>query len=329
MTEREQATLQDDNDQPDQADSQPVTDPDFTDSEIPTAKPAAPEEEAPVESALETIEPESLQWAESTGAYVLGVLPPEDADAAGQEFRQSAALQAELATLLPVADILLNLYQTQPPAIPAAEPVAAPVAPSPSRPSTERRAVEPERAAVRTRPTMSRRPARSTLGGLNPSTVLIGVLAAVAAIGVLWALALSDRMATKDDEIDALQRQITEFRQAANASAFSLTRTEDAPEEARGTVFYSLADSRVLIDVSGLPDLDEDRVYQTWFQRTGDADWEPGPSFLVNEQGESVQRLPGDTTTFVRIAVSEEPAPGSGEPTGPFLLEGQLAGANG
>jgi hypothetical protein len=155
------------------------------------------------------------------------------------------------------------------------------------------------------------------------------VLAAIAAIGVLWALALSDRLATKDDEIAALQRQVTEFRDAANASAFSLTRTEDAPDDARGTVFFSLADSRVLIDVSGLPELDEDRVYQVWFQRTGDADWEPGPSFLVNEQGETVQRLPGETTSFIRIAVTEEPAPGSGEPTGPFLLEGQLAGANG
>jgi hypothetical protein len=168
-----------------------------------------------------------------------------------------------------------------------------------------------------------------TIGGRNGSLILIAVLAAAAVIGLLWALSLNDRISTQNDEIDALKRQVAQFRQAANASTFVLAPSSDAPDGARGTVFYSLADSTVIIDVSGLAELDQDHVYQVWFQSAGSADWQPGPTFLVNAQGEAVQRLPGQTPTFTRIAISDEPAPGSSSPSTPLLLEGALAGGNG
>lgn len=326
MTDREQATL-------------PENDAEADERNDETAEQSTVVEELPAENGVAATstsaeadvsapepepeaEPETLAWAEATGAFVLGVLPPDDAAAAAQEYARSAVLRAEVATLLPVADILLNLYQTQP--APAASTAAAPVATPVERASTEptRRVETPRRQPIA-------RPAMPSLGGLRPSSILIGVFALIAAIGVLWALSLSDRIATKDDEITALRRQVDQFRQAANASAFTLTPTASAPEGARGTVFYSLADSRVIIDISGLPELDQDRVYQVWFQRSGSNAWEPGPTFLVNQQGESVQRLPGETPTFARIAVSEEPAPGSSEPSSDFLLEGALAGGNG
>ena len=53
------------------------------------------------------------------------------------------------------------------------------------------------------------------------------------------------------------------------------------------------------------------------------------PAFRVNRQGESIQRLAGDTPGFTRVAISREPAPGSPEPSGDFILEGTLAGGNG
>ena len=245
---------------------------------------------------------------------------------ARQAIARSRSLQKEVATLLPVADILLNLYQAQSAPASAAPAVTAPVA---DRPALDRTAPAISRRTDRPRSVTTARRTATGIGGLGPSSILIGVLALAAAVGFLWALALSDKVSTRNDEIAALKRQVTEFRQAANASAFSLTPSEDVAENARGTVFYSIADSKVLIDVTGLPELDEDRVYQVWFQRTGGGDWEPGPTFLVNEDGESVQRLPGETPTFIRIAISEEPAPGSAEPSGSFLLEGALAGANG
>jgi hypothetical protein len=272
-------------------------------------------------------EPADVQWAEASGAVVLGVLGPEEMTAAGQAIARSRLLQNEIAALLPVADILLSLYQTQPtPTAPANTTTAAVVA---DRPAPERASSVTSRRVDRPRREVAERSVKAGFGGLTASTVLIGVLALAAAIGVLWALALSDKIATRDNEIAALKRQVTEFRQAANASTFVLSPSEDAGENAAGTVFYSIADSKVLIDVTGLAELDEDRVYQVWFQRNGSEIWEPGPTFLVNEDGESVQRLPGETPMFLRIAISEEPAPGSSEPTGSFLLEGALAGANG
>jgi hypothetical protein len=323
LTDREQATLPEndaDSDEPDgeTAGTSPAEDDSTAQADVDTSD--------TVEDAAEPgpePEPETLEWAQATGAFVLGVLPSEDAAAAAQEIARSATLRAEVAALLPVADILLSLYQTQP--VPTATATTAPVAVPPA----ERRPAEPARRAERPRAETIARPAMPSLGGIRPSSILIGLLALIAAIGVLWALSLNDRIATKDDEINALKRQVDQFRQAANASAFTLTPTASAPEGARGTVYYSLADSRVIIDVSGLPELDENRVYQVWFQRTGSNAWEPGPTFLVNQQGESVQRLPGETPSFARIAVSEEPAPGSAEPTGDFLLEGALSGGNG
>jgi hypothetical protein len=287
----------------------------------PVEAPAAPNTEPLAEP---TPEPGDAQWAEATGAVVLGVLDPEDAAAAGQAIARSRALQAEVAALLPVADILLSLYQTQPASAPVGE--AAPVV---ERTVSERLAPPAARRVERPLREPTVRPGRLSPGGVAGSAILIGALALVAVLGFLWALALSDRVATREDEIAALKRQVTEFRQSANASAFSLSPASETAENARGTVFYSIADSKVLIDVSGLPELDEDRVYQVWFQRGEGAEWQPGPTFPVNASGEAVQRLPGETPAFVRIAVSEEPAPGSPEPSGPFLLEGALAGANG
>lgn len=289
------------------------------------AEPTGQEITADAESLAEpTPEPGDAQWAEATGAVVLGVLDPEDAAAAGQAIARSRALQADVVALLPVADILLSLYQTQP-----AGASAAPSAPVAERPASERPIPPVSHRAEHPRRDVAVRPRQVTRSGMASSTLLIGALALFAVAGFLWALSLTDRVATRGDEIAALKRQVTEFRQSANASAFSLSPADASAAEARGTVFYSIADSRVLIDVTGLSELDEGRVYQVWFQRSERGDWQPGPTFQVNASGEAVQRLPGETPTFVRIGITDEPAPGSTEPSTPFLLEGALAGANG
>jgi hypothetical protein len=269
---------------------------------------------------------EPSPWAESIGALVLGALPADEAAAVAREIARSPSMRAEVAALLPVADILMNLYQTQPaPAPVEASPAAGAVTESPP---TRRESPPSTRVRPISRPATAR-PRLSPFAGIAPAQILIGALAIAASLGVLWALALSDRIATRDDEIEALKRQVAQLQEGVNASTFPLSPSNEAPEGARGTVFYSIADAKVLIDVTGLAELEEDRVYQVWFQRSGSTEWEPGPTFQVNPQGEAVQRLAGETPSFIRIAVSEEPAPASTEPTGPFLLEGLLAGSNG
>lgn len=154
-------------------------------------------------------------------------------------------------------------------------------------------------------------------------------LAVLAVAALLWALALLDRVSTRNDEIDALREQVAQLRGSANASAFTLTPASEEAPDARATIFASAVDRSVLIDVSGLPALEGDEVYQIWFQDARSNEWVLGPAFGVNRQGESVQRLAGDVPGFSRVAISREPGPGSLEPSNPFLLEGTLTDAAG
>ena len=282
----------------------------------------APDSDAPDESPVEG------EWISSIGAFVLGALDEESMRAAAAAYAESEAAQIELAELVPVAGILTGLYQQQPTSTPA--PVSSP------EPAVESAAAEPQQtgwAPQIRRPTRAARPGNMTgrlpsPGSLATSSIVMAALALVAVAGILWALALTDRIRTRDFEIDTLNQQIADMRSTANAKAFALFPTVDGGN-AHGTIFVAPADASVLIDIAELPELDEDMVYQLWFQRTDGGDWEPGPTFLVNDQGDSVQRSSGDTPNLRQIAVTREPAPGSTEPTEPFLLTGQLAESNG
>lgn len=260
-------------------------------------------------------------------ALALGIAPAGGDPDIRPLVASSPALQRELKTLLPVAEILTSLYQAQP----AAVRVVAPVPPTPAdsergQPATTARSAQVGAATGAARAAaMGRTVARPrTPGGLSGTTAAIVALAVVAVLAVLWALALLDRLSTKGDEIAALREQIAELRGSGGASAVVLTPTSDEASDARGTIFVSAADGSVLLDVSGLPELEDEAVYQVWFQSAGSDEWVLGPAFGVNSQGESVQRLPGDAPGFDRVAISRESARGSPEPSDPFLLEGSL-----
>jgi hypothetical protein len=272
----------------------------------------------------EVIDPEEIH---ALAALALGVAPSGGESDFQARVASSPALQRELASLIAVADILTSLYQAQ--AAPAPSQAEAPAATS----ERARISVPGRRADAATapdRPITARRPERQLqFGRFSTLTIASVGLAIVAALAVLWAFALLDRIATRDDEIAALNEQLAQMQQAANASAFVLTPTSDDAPGVGGTIFYSISDRTALLDVSGLPELDEGEVYQIWFQGDGSDEWVLGPAFRVNSQGESVQRLPGDTPAFARVAISREAGPGSDEPSGDFLLEGNLAGGNG
>ncbi len=279
---------------------------------------AAPDDHEPQEDP-EVAATESLEWQQSTGAYVLGVMDPADSALAAASYITSPTLQAELKQLIPVADILTSLYQPQ------VAPVKAPT----SDTNVQGSAAEVTVVRSGTKPGRPKRTSETAVivpstGRMNSSAILLGVLGLLAAAGLLWALALRDQVSTKDDEIRALRAQVAELQQSTNASAFVLNPTSDTAPDARATVFYSAGDGTVLIDVSGLPELDDDQVYQVWLQTSDSDSWQPGPTFRVNSQGDAVRRLAGETPGFQRMAVSAEPSPGSTEPSGEFLLEGEL-----
>ena len=272
----------------------------------------------------EVIDPEEMHVL---AALALGVTPSGGESDIQARVASSPALQRELASLIAVADILTSLYQAQMAPVPTQ-------AEAPAAPTERARVSAPGRradaATAPDQPVPTRRSARQLqVGRFSPLTIASVGLAIVAALAVLWALALLDRIATRDDEIAALNEQLAQMQQAANASAFVLTPTSDDAPGVGGTIFYSVSDRTALLDVSGLPELDEGEVYQVWFQGDDGDEWVLGPAFRVNSQGESVQRLPGDTPAFTRVAISREAGPGSDEPSGDFLLEGSLAGGNG
>ncbi|HEY8448513.1 MAG TPA: anti-sigma factor [Thermomicrobiales bacterium] len=168
--------------------------------------------------------------------------------------------------------------------------------------------------------------------------VAAGVLA-VAFVGVLiWALALQGRVNDKDREIAALREQnqaIREENQAirarANSTAWRMVATAEGPVGAEGTVFFSLPDQRGVVYLVQMPPLSDGRVYQLWYLQSepGAEPPVPGATFTVDEQGQGFAPIDPLAPTFDVIAVTEEPAGGSDQPTGAILLRGQLAGAAG
>ena len=96
MTDRDQATLPDEDQQSDQADEVPAEPEELLANVSEEEQSAASAEEAVADPESEAVpgqrEPEPLQWA-ATAAYVLGVLSSEDAAAAGDEIARSPALQ--------------------------------------------------------------------------------------------------------------------------------------------------------------------------------------------------------------------------------------------
>jgi hypothetical protein len=285
--------------------------------------------EVPDNSEIDTssAEPGEDRWAHATGAIALGVLDAEEQSAADEAIAHDAHLSEEVALLRPVADILRGLYQSIP--APAATAVA----------STSDQALAATETPIdqpSTKPKRKRKPAPTqknvglsrALPSLPWGKVIVGASAALAIISLLWAFALLDKLEARDDEIAAQETEIANLQAAGNASAYLLYPTADGGT-AQGTLYHSPANNTAVIDVINLPVLDEDRVYQVWFQQEGSSSWIPGPTFVVNSSGQAVQRLAGDAPTFAQVAISNEPSPGSTEPTGPFLLTGVLAQANG
>lgn len=282
------------------------------------------EESGPDDESAETVEtagePAGLTdgaWTQSTGALLLGALDPADAAAAGQALANDVAARTEIISLLPVADILMSLYQAQ-----------SGVAPAPE--ATAQGAVTTRGQAVPKAERPKTQPVAIPKGtGITPTTILAIGLGVLAALGILWALAQRDQTSTREQEIRALQTRVAELEFGGNASVFVLNPVSADAAGAKATVFYAPGDGTVLLSASGLPELDDDQVYQAWFQTDGDSTWQPGPTFRVNDSGEIVRRLGSETTGFSNMAISVEDAPGSTEPTGDFLLQGALVQVTG
>ena len=289
------------------------------------------------------------------GAYALNALPAEERAAVAAEIAARPELQAELGQLLPVARLLQegtrrpaeSTVDAIPGAIPrtttavAGAPSAealsgsapsAPVSPAAQQaPATRVRTASPVAAHAQPRPERERSPraARATPGlpiGTPRVPWLVAGIAAVIALGAaLWALALIDRLDTRDREITALQSQVGELRTGSSARVLVLAPTADGVAGSNGTVYYAPTEGRLILRIAGLPALGEERIYQLWYNDGGEeSGWTAAAGFRVNPEGETLVSIPGDFTGIMRVAISSEPLPGNAEPTSSLLMEGTL-----
>lgn len=104
-------------------------------------------------------------------------------------------------------------------------------------------------------------------------------------------------------------------------------RGPDATPAPAGRAFVS-RERGLLFDVSRLPALRADRTYQLWVVPPGSPPISAG-TFTVDTSGASTMALalPAGLTTIAVVAVSEEPAGGSLQPTTQPLLVGRIAGS--
>jgi anti-sigma-K factor RskA len=284
--------------------------------------------------------PEEDGPREAIGAYLLDALTDDEraeidaylAESAEgrQEVRELAPvvsllpllLEAELANdpslarIQPSADLrtrLLDAVRAEQPA-PAVEPPAEAAPP----PAPEPIPIATARAHGRIRGGAASTASSSpweTISRMGPAWLAAAVLGIVAVGAVIWVLALQGTIDDKDREIKALQEQ-------TKANAWQLAPSDDG--QAAGTLLYSLQDKTGALVVRNLPALPSDKVYQLWYIR-GNNSPEPGGTFAVDDQGTGVAQVNSDVPTYDAVALTEEPAGGSTEPTMPILLSGQVS----
>lgn len=163
---------------------------------------------------------------------------------------------------------------------------------------------------------------------VGPWTVISGILLLAFAGAMVWNINLRQDVDAHKQEADAAREEAATLRQRANATVYQLLPVGDSPANANGQVWFSVQGSGVL-SVANLPPLTEGRTYQLWYGTTDASGRIPGGTFTVDQTGQGFMLIPADVGTISSIAISEEPAGGSQEPSGGIILESQVDGARG
>ncbi len=146
---------------------------------------------------------------------------------------------------------------------------------------------------------------------------LTAVVVVVAVIGgaLFWNLSGGD-----DGDDDAAT--VAALRTDSETQIIPMLGSVDAPR-AVAQLFFQPGETRAGLVVSGLSPLPEGRVYQLWFVQP-DETRHDGGIFNVDSGGQAVVAIdaPVDYAPGWTCGVTEEPAGGSGSPTGRNVLRG-------
>jgi len=219
--------------------------------------------------------PDHATFRDEVGAYLLGAL--SDAERASFEGHlvDCPECRHELERLRPAADLLpRSVEQVEPPASLKRSLMEV----------VEREAKERDGAPSVARPPLGVR-LRGWLGGsLRP---------ALAGAAVVLAIAIGFGVAQLGGE---------ETRTVAAQTTLP---------DASGSL--KVHDDDAMLEVRGMPSLEQGRVYQAWVQRDGMI--EPEPTFEVGADGRGVVAVPEDLSDADAVMVTREPSGGSRAPS--------------
>jgi anti-sigma-K factor RskA len=237
--------------------------------------------------------PGHQQWEDASGAYVLGALPDDEAEAYAAHLAVCPACRAEVEQLQAAAA-----------ALPASvHPVAVPVAIGERVMAEVRREAElltaagggADRVAA---PARAPRPRRAwwrwPVPVLAAAALLLGLAVGLGAAGVI-----------------------------GGGSDHTITMT--ATGIARGANARLVMDGRATLEVDHLPRPGGGRVYQVWLKPAGG---EPQPTkslFLPRADGDATVAVPADAEHMEAVMVTAEPDGGSPRPTSAPVLTATIS----
>ena len=253
------------------------------------------------------------RWADSTGAYLLGALPPEELDDFERHLETCAECRNEIDHLRMAVD-----------ALPASAPPVDPPAALRERIMTivrseaqllsaageraDRPEVAPEPVAPADEPERRR---GGWLGGLFSRPALAtGLAVALLALGAVGGVLLGGGGGGDDP--------------AAQPRTVTAQVDRNAAPRARVTLEIDDASRGVLVG-EGMPAPPRGRIYQVWLLRPGAAGPEPTPAlFGVRGDGSATVTVPGDLSGVSEVLVTHEPLGGSDVPTRTPILSAPI-----
>lgn len=316
------------------------------DEKTPQSNEPQAEDDDPVETA-------GGDLGQDIGVYLLDAATPDERAEFERAVEALPEVRAEAVQLAPAAAVLGKLYELTPDEAPEAydlsvEPsaelrgriLASAWAERAAPPAAE--AIEPTAPASQAAPPVRAIRPQGRVRGGAPATEPIPIrrkslatpwmaaaaLLVIAVGGVLWALALQNKIDNQNREMRAQSTEIAQIRANANASAYTLAATGNGPAQAKGMLYYSQKDQQAVLVLNQLPMPSNNSVYQLWYISGSNAP-SPGATFKPDANGEEMMATTPGITSFDTVALTMEPAGGSTKPTMPILLVGSTKGTPG
>jgi hypothetical protein len=142
-------------------------------------------------------------------------------------------------------------------------------------------------------------------------------------------ITLLARNSDLEEQTEDLEQQLAAANTRANATAWILEPSPDAPSAAgaSGIMYYSAAERAVSVTVYGLPSLAEGQIYQLWYLE-GESEAVPAGLLRIDDTGLAyfaAQNVQFDT--LPNIAISIEPDGGSTSLSGAVVMVGRISAA--